>query len=48
VDEGKPLGGGTEELARINANGADIRGRGLNSSTYRLNVSTFYGIRWVL
>jgi len=25
----------------------EIRGRGLHSSTFRLNVSTIFGIRWV-
>jgi hypothetical protein len=37
-----------EMLERFAASGHDVvTGRGLHSSTFRLNASTFCGIRWV-
>ena len=41
MDECKPLTTGTLQP------GAVLTGRGLHSSTFRLNISTFCGIRWV-
>ena len=39
--------GHVDDTGLLDPGGAPPGGRGLHSSTFRLNVSTFCGIRWV-
>ena len=47
MDECKPLAGAADAEAEGIKTGVENGGRGLRSSTFRLNVSTFCWIRWV-
>ena len=42
-----PLGAGEVDAAAGDVFGVLLEGRGLHSSTFRLNVSTFCGVRFV-